>query len=118
MRVDHLTIEQGATYEMTWPLTDPSTGQPFTSLTGWTARGQVRQAVAQATVLFEWSTAPDPGEGTILLEDSKLKLQVTPAQSSLWTWRKAVYDVELTSPAAFVTRLTAGTIFVLAEVTR
>src|SRR3982751_2588159 len=96
-RVDHLTIEQGATYEMSWPLFNPSTGEPFDSLDGWSARAQARMAVAQPLVLFEWSSSPTGNQGTILLEDSTLKFQVSADESSQWSWRKAAYDIELVS---------------------
>lgn len=110
-RVD-LVIEQGTTWGIAFPLLDEA-DQPA-DLTGWSARAQVRTKVGDSTVLYEWSS----DGGNIEVGNGRAILTVPPAVSSAWTWRKGVYDLELTSPSGDVIRPVGGGVRVDPEVTR
>lgn len=81
---------------------------------GWTVRSQVRERASSPVVLHEWSTAA----GNAAVVASAVQLTITPAQSTAWTWSRAVYDVEVTSPAGATYRVAGGRIVVSPEVTR
>lgn len=111
MRRDDLRIEQGATWSYSWPI--DVEGSPV-DLSGWTARGQIRSTVESPDVLHEWTSDDD----TALLTGSAVTLQLTPADTSAWTWSDGVYDVELTDPAGRVARVAQGAVLISREVTR
>jgi len=112
LRHDDLTIPQGTTWGMSWPIVDDS-GVPVT-VDGWTVRSQIRDSVTATAVLWEWST----DDGTAEAVADTVILRLTPAQSSAWTWRTGLYDVELVDPDGEVFRLTQGRVTVDREVTR
>lgn len=107
-----IEIEQGTTWQMAWPVTDDD-GDDI-DLTGYTARAQVRTTAADSLVLHEWDSA----EGTIILSNSQVILQLEPADSAQWTWRMGVYDILLTSGAGESSRISEGAIRVRRAVTR
>lgn len=107
-----LVIPQGTTWERRWRISDPDSGVAR-DLSEWTARGQVRAYVTDVEPLFEWI-----GSGIACDADGYVTISVTPAQSSLWDWRDAVYDVELVDPTGRVARIAQGAVRVSAEVTR
>lgn len=107
-----LVIHQGATWEKRWRITDPTAGTPR-DLTGWTARGHIRADHASTATLYEWT-----GSAISCSADGYVTVTVVPAVSSAWTWRDAVYDVELVDPAGQVVRIAQGAVRVSAEVTR
>lgn len=116
MQTADLRIAQGSTWSVTFPVLDES-GDPMSSLAGWTARAQIRESVSSATVLFEWhSDGTKPG--AVDLSDGQVTLSVTSAQSSAWTWARGVYDLELVSPSGEVWRPVGGRVRVSPEVTR
>lgn len=106
-----LVIPQGTTWERRWRITDPDTGVPR-DLSAWSARGQVRADHADSVVLVDLSSNLDCGA------DGYVTVTITPAQSSAWTWRDAVYDIELVDPAGKVARISQGAVRVSPEVTR
>lgn len=108
----NLTIPQGTTWGVAWPIVD--TEGRSVDLTGWSARSQVRSDVRTEDVLHEWSSEA----GTAELDNSYVTLRVAPEVSTDWTWRDGVYDVELTSPDHVVYRVAEGRISVSPEVTR
>lgn len=112
LRHDDLTIPQGSTWGMAWPIVDDA-GEPV-SVAGWSARGQVRSTPASATVLFIWSTV----DGSAEVVDDTVILRLTPAQSSAFTWRTAVYDLEITNPSSQTFRVAQGRIVIDPEITR
>jgi len=105
-----LVIYQGTTWEKRWRVTDPGTGVPR-DLSEWSARGQMRANHSDDTVLHEWTDIDCD-------EDGYVTIAVTPAESSAWTWRDAVYDIELIDPTGRVARIAQGAVRVSAEVTR
>lgn len=114
-RVD-LTIEQGTTWGMAFPLL--TTDDQPVDATGWTARAQVRPQADSSIVLFEWASADDLAPGRIEIANGTVTLYVAPAQSSAWTWRGGTWDLELTMPSGDVLRPVGGRVRVDPEVTR
>lgn len=111
---DDITIPQGSAWNRTWPVVD-STGAPLT-VTGWSVRGQVRASPADA-VLFEWNTTPAAGKGPASVSGATVTVALLGTESAAWTWRRAVYDVYLTSPAGEPTRIVEGSIIISPSVT-
>ncbi|POH63640.1 MULTISPECIES: hypothetical protein [Cryobacterium] len=112
MRTDNLTIPQGTTWAMRWPLQEEG-GTAF-DLDGWDARAQARATVMATGVLHSWTSA----EGNIVLDGLGVLLTVDPAVSSAWAWQSAVYDIEIFHTDGTVIRITQGGIKVSPEVTR
>jgi len=109
-----LTIEQGSDWALTFPVLD-SEDEPV-DVSAWSARAQVRARAEDATILHDWtSTSPTGG---IKLGLQGITLSVTAAQSSAWTWRRGVWDLELVDPDGVVTRIAKGRVHVDPEVTR
>ena len=106
-----LTIPQGTSWGVAWPITED--GEPA-EIDSWTVKAQVRETVTSTAVLYEWSSDAE----TALTADSRVVLLVAPNVSTAWTWRRGVYDVELTSPDGAVYRISEGVIYVSPEVTR
>lgn len=102
-----LKIPQGATWAHGWIVN--YNGAPIDAT--WAARSQVRKTVTSSTVLHEFTASVTP-EGAVVLA-------VEPDESSAWTWREGVYDVEVESPDGIVLRVVdASSVTVSPEVTR
>lgn len=87
-------------------------------MTGYTARMDIRATITSPTTLLELNTNP-PGPDSRIIVDNALKTIVLTisAVDTVVTWKSAVYDLELVSPAGVVTQLLKGRITVEAEVT-
>lgn len=108
-----LRIRQGETWRCPFPITLLS--PDLTSIDGMTARAQVRSAEGDDTVLYEWSAE----QGNITVADLFVTLTVSAATSSTWTWRRGVYDLELTDPnSGGTTCIAEGWVYVRPETTR
>ena len=107
-----LEIDQGSDWAMKWPVTDGGAAVDLTA--GWSLRGHVRKRLADTETLYEW----DSSDGTAVLEADGFTLLVANTVSSGWTWKSAVYDVELVQPGGAVTRVLQGKVTVDPEVTR
>jgi len=105
-----LAINQGETWAITFPVIDGN-NQPLT-VTGWTARAQVRRATDEP-VLYEWSAT----FGNIIVSGTTVILQVAAAVSSAWTWTNGHYDLELVDPSLHVYRIAQGAVRVSQETT-
>ena len=82
---------------------------------GYSARAQVRSRPSSEDVLFEWSSDTANVE---LTELGEVILTLEPEESSAFTWRRGVFDLEVTDPDGVVTRLASGTVFIRREITR
>ena len=117
-----LLMERGATFRKTmiWKtgdLTQPSTMTPV-DITGYTGKMQVRSDVSSSAVLFELSTV----NGRITLGGSAgtIVLYIPSTVTSAFTFKKAVYDLFLTSPSGSpsdVIKFMDGTITVATKIT-
>lgn len=106
-----IRIDQGETWECEIPVFNAA-GNPL-SLSGWDAIGQIRPMPGSPLLYHEWTT----GNG-LLIGESSITLIVPASVSALWTWRSGVYDVELIDPDGAVTRLVAGRVTLVPEVTK
>lgn len=114
-KVVKLFIPQGATYRREFVYKDKTTRAAL-DLTGYTARCQFRASASDATVLYDATTAN--GKMEIDGATGTVALLVSPTDSDGWTFTSAVYDIELVSPTAEVTRLVQGQVVVDPNVTR
>lgn len=110
----NLVFEQGADFSHIVGLQN-SDGSVF-SLVGYTARMQIRDLVSSTPVLLDLNT----GNGRITVNGAagQLTLTVSNADTSAFTWRSGVYDLEIISAGALVTRIMQGNATVSFEVTR
>lgn len=101
-----LVIPQGVDWSHGWAVT--FNGDPIDNT--WSARSQIRKKPEAATILHQFA---------VDIVDSAVVLAVTPAESSAWGWRGAVYDVEIVNADGSVTlRVAQGPVEVSPEVTR
>ena len=54
----------------------------------------------------------------LTVEDASIELTVLPADTALFTFNEAVYDIEMIAPNGEITRVIAGTITLTKEVTK
>lgn len=109
-----ILIEQGADYVMTFRWRDP-VGVPI-DLTGYTARMQFRKTKPDTAILLSATT-----ENFYIVLGGALgtvNLAIPNAITAAFTFVRAVYDMELISPAGVVTRWLEGGVEVSQEVTR
>lgn len=107
-------IEQGASFALAFVYKD-SSGGPV-NLTGYTARMQIRASVSASGVLLDLNT--DNGRLVLSHAAGRVAIELDPATTAAFAWRKGVYDLELVSPSGGVVRLVEGQITVSREVTR
>lgn len=69
-------------------------------VTGWTVRAQARANTGpHAPLLAEWVTGTPTGiQGQATASGDEVRLTVSHAMSSVWTWRTAVIQAEITEP--------------------
>ena len=111
---EKLKIPQGETYRHTFHYRDSVTGA-IIDLTGYTARMQIRASVESATKLYDSTTL---GDITVSGSFGDVLLEIPAAVTTAWTFRNAVYDLEIIDGSGKVTRLVQGTVIVSPEVTR
>jgi hypothetical protein len=123
------TVEQGTTHITTfvWKTqpgsccNDPDAVLPAPAprdLTGYTLRMQIRPSAGSATLYYD---ANEINQRLVKVTplDGIFALYIPPADSTAWTWKRGVYDIELTHTASgLVTRLLEGWVTVSPEVTQ
>lgn len=93
-----LLIEQGADWPgISVPMLD-KLNAPFT-VTGCTAHGQIKGHRNDTVPIFTWSSTPAAGEGLITLVGTSVAWRLLAAESELWTFTRAEYQIELHNPA-------------------
>lgn len=117
----NLNQGEGATITLT---TVDRLGNVITNPTGYTIRAQIRRT-STGPVLFEWNTTPSAAQGNAVLTYtpgppavSTTTLTHTGAQSALWTFRLAQWDVFLMAPGQEPALLAAGVVRVRPYITR
>lgn len=108
----NITIEQGATYALSFIYQDEN-GQPI-NLTGMTARMQLRRQFASDVALLSLTT--ENGRITITPLEGKITLSISATDTALLTG-SGVYDLELVNGPT-VSRLLEGSFNICNEVTR
>jgi hypothetical protein len=107
-----LEVVQGTDQQWRFPVTD-ATGADL-DITNWTVHSQIRARTPATEVLYEWSTV----DGNATAGAGFFTLDLSATESSAFTWRSGVYDVEITSPQGKTTRAKQGPVKVSPEVTR
>lgn len=110
----NFTIEQGTKVVISFLYVDGN-GQAV-DLTDYKIHMQARQSYASEDVLLSASTEDNKFTIDPLL--GKITLTLSDEETSSYSWRKAIYDVELVPPGGGVIRFIHGAITVLPEVTR
>lgn len=111
-----ITIVQGADFY--WPITyQDSSGNPI-NLTGYTARMQVRQTInSNNPPIIDVSTSN--GYITIIPATGSINISIPNSTTSgLTAPIKAYYDVFITSPSGFKSRIIYGSVCIPERVTR
>jgi len=94
--------------EMTW--IEP------TDITDFTARMQIREKWHSTEFIHELTT--ENGGIALRVADARIILTIPPATTESFKFSKAVYDVEMISPGADITRIFEGIITLHREVTK
>jgi hypothetical protein len=110
----HMTIDQGTTVSIDFQYRT-SAGVPI-PLTSYTARMQARPTQSSAVTVMDCTTAN--GQLVVTGATGTVTLALTATQSAALDFDRAVYDIEIVSPAGVVTRLVQGTVTLSREVTR
>lgn len=93
----NLEIYKGSTYRKSLQWIDKATGLPM-DLTSCTFKMQIRDYLGSDNVLDELTTA----NSKIVLVDAaqgKWRIDLTPTQTGAYTFKKAVYDIDVTFPS-------------------
>ena len=104
----NIVAEQGATFNLNFRV--ETDGTPW-NLTGYTFKMQVRRSTSASTTLLNITSATMTSVGHVSATVSAATMADVPA--GRW-----VYDIELTSSGAEVTRILEGRFIVTAEVTQ
>lgn len=110
-----LKIPQGTTYTHDFKYVE-SDGTTVIPLTGYTARLQMREEVADAGFFHEATTE----NGGIVVDEALgvVTLLISSTASAAFTIYKGWYDLEIVAPNAAVTRIVQGKVTIDPEVTR
>lgn len=84
------------------------------SLTGYTARMAIKDKLG-GTVLKSLTT--ENSGITINTTDKTITITISATDTTAFTWKKGVYDLELVSPTGVVTQLLSGSVALVFEVT-
>lgn len=106
-------IEQGADWELIFEWQNPN-GTPI-DVTGYTAELQIRTSPLAKTAVLTLTSASGITITPLL---GKFTVRATAIQTSAITNGTYSYDMEITSPGGYVTRLVQGTATVSPQVTR
>jgi hypothetical protein len=116
----NLTIEQGTTIDLTLLYKD--SGSNPIDLTDYSAKMQIKSAYADKnprTFLTLSSSLNADNTGLTLGGASgSINIYISAASSSAINFDSAIYDLEITSPTGFVTRILEGNAKLNREVTR
>lgn len=109
-----LSIEQGSTFPLSIVWRDPL--KVPIDLTGYSAAMQVRKTYSDPTALITASTA----NGKITLGGilGTVSVVIPASDTSSVSFKRGVYDLELTSPTGVVSKLLRGDVEMIPEVTR
>jgi len=107
--VANIQLDQGSVFNSTIDVEDVN-GNPA-SLSGYTARGQVRKTYSSSTAVDFTAAITDASNG-------KVAISLTDTQTGGMKPGRYVYDVEVLSSSGAVTRIVEGQCEVMPRVTR
>jgi hypothetical protein len=108
-------IEQGATFQVKFTYQDAALN-PI-SLVGCVVRMHARRKITDPEILLDVSTV----NGKVIMDEASqgiIKIIVSAAETASFTWRAAVYDIEVTYPDGVIDRILEGKISISLNVTR
>lgn len=107
--ISNLFIDQGANYSNIITVA-ANTGSPL-NLTGYTVKSQMRKSYTSSTFYNFTASVYD-------VDNGKIRLELTAAQSQAIVPGRYLYDVEITSGAGNKTRVVEGIVTVSPEITQ
>lgn len=110
----NLTIEQGADFIKSFVL--KNSDDTIKDLTGYTARMQIRQYVFSEEVEYEATT--ENAKLLINVGTGTVQMRFPSSDTSAFTIKRGVYDLELIDSSGQVIRLIQGNVQISREVTR
>ena len=110
----NMTIDQGTTVSIDFQYR--TSAGVVIPLTSYTARMQARPTQSSAVTVMDCTTTN--GQLVVTGATGTVTLALTATQSAALDFDRAVYDIEIVSPAGVVTRLVQGTVTLSREVTR
>ena len=113
---DHFDMPQSTVADVWACGTGEVTYHKPSDITGFTARMQIREKWHSTNFIHELTT--ENGGIVLTVEDASIEITVTPADTSTFTFNKAVYDIEMIAPGGQITRIIEGTITLSKEVTK
>jgi hypothetical protein len=116
-----LNIDQGANFLITLTIKD-ETGATM-DLTGFTFRGKIKTSFSDSVAVANFSfkildQVTSRGLVEVSLTDTETAALVAPAQGTVRTLTKMVYDIESEDGSGFVRRWLEGDVLVSPEVTK
>ena len=112
----NLVIEQGTTFNPILTYTDNEEPPVPIDLTGYTARMQIREKRTSPSFIHELTT--ENGGITLGGALGTIVLLITSDDTTLFTFKSAVYDLELIAGSGIVTRLLQGSVTLSTEATK
>lgn len=113
-----LTIEQGATFRKTYQYVSSTAPLTPVDITGYTARLQFRNKIADANHVLSLTQSLSPSGQLIIAPTTGLvQIYITDTATMALTG-KGVFDLELISPSGDVDRMVQGAYSVSLNVTR
>jgi len=113
---DHFDMPQSTVNDSWVKGTGEITYHKPSDITGYTARMHIKEKWHSLTAIHELTT--ENGGIILTVEDASIELIILPAVTALFTFNKAVYDIEMISPSGTVTRIIEGSITLHKEVTK
>ena len=107
--ISNLFVDAGANYSNI--ITVAATNGQALNLTGYTVASQMRKSYTSSTAYNFTATVYDAANG-------KVRLQLDSTQSSAIPAGRWLYDVEITSPNGFKTRVVEGIVTVSQQITQ
>ena len=107
--IANIFIDAGANYSNT--ITVASAGTAPLNLTGYTVKSQIRKSYT-STIAYNFTTS------VFNAVEGKLRLELNAEQTGAIPPGRYLYDVEITSPSGFRTRVVEGIVTVTPEITQ
>ena len=111
-----LTIEQGATFGAT--ISVKNSDLSAFNLSGYTARGQVRNSYGASGVLLNMAPVIQTGVNNAALISGLIDIDLTATATAALPINEARYDIEIFNAGGDVTRVLKGKAIITPEVTR
>ena len=112
-----LLVPQGTTFHYLMSYVDPALNDEPIDLTGYSAQMHVRAKLKDTATIYETDSSVG-GHITLGGLTGKVLLEVPDEVTATWSFKRAVFDLEIVSPTGEVTRIVKGTLLLDPRVTR